>query len=278
MNHLHRTALAIVLLAPLAARGANVPVLYTVEEKPLKSSAPAGTMFTFALYSDPACTNQVHTASVAVENVTLIVRLKQLTPHGDTKLPNTDALEHTLPGVTATGNLYLEVTGTGIVPVGGVCQAQAAQVPVPACNDGVQNQGETDVDCGGATICPRCAVGKDCNGNGDCSTSNCVSGICAAAPSCTDGIQNQDETDVDCGGTFCPPCAAGQGCGHAMDCASMVCMGGTCQAPSCTDMVKNGNETDVDCGGGTCPGCTSGKLCLVGSDCVSNVCAMLHCQ
>jgi hypothetical protein len=29
---------------------------------------------------------------------------------------------------------------------------------------------------------------------------------CAAAPTCTDGIQNGDETGIDCGGSVCPPC------------------------------------------------------------------------
>ena len=50
-------------------------------------------------------------------------------------------------------------------------------------------------------------------------------------PSCTDGIQNGDETGVDCGGPDCPTC------------------------PSCTDGVQNGNETGIDCGGSDCPAC-----------------------
>ena len=44
------------------------------------------------------------------------------------------------------------------------------------CEDDIQNQGETDVDCGGP---------------------------CEACPTCEDDIQNQGETGVDCGG----PCA-----------------------------------------------------------------------
>ena len=43
----------------------------------------------------------------------------------------------------------------------------------PTCSDGIQNQGETGVDCGGP--CPAC-------------------------PTCGDGIQNQGETGIDCGG------------------------------------------------------------------------------
>ena len=48
------------------------------------------------------------------------------------------------------------------------------------CSDGIQNQGETGVDCGGP--CPACPE-----------------------ETCNDNIQNQDETSVDCGG-ICPPC------------------------------------------------------------------------
>ncbi|MBK8414265.1 MAG: hypothetical protein IPL22_06950 [Bacteroidetes bacterium] len=52
--------------------------------------------------------------------------------------------------------------------------------PTATCSDGIQNQGETGIDCGGP---------------------------CAACPTatCSDGIQNQGETGIDCGGP-CAPC------------------------------------------------------------------------
>ena len=50
-------------------------------------------------------------------------------------------------------------------------------------------------------------------------------------PSCTDGIQNGNETGVDCGGPDCPAC------------------------PTCSDGIQNGDETGVDCGGSSCPPC-----------------------
>ena len=60
------------------------------------------------------------------------------------------------------------------------------------------------------------------------------SGGCGAPadPTCTDGIQNGDETGIDCGGS-CAPCAE----------------------PTCDDGVQNGDETGVDCGGANCPSC-----------------------
>jgi len=50
---------------------------------------------------------------------------------------------------------------------------------------------------------------------------------CVAPSTCTDGIQNQDETDVDCGGQ-CAPCAVGLGCGGDDDCDSGACTNGVC--------------------------------------------------
>ena len=53
------------------------------------------------------------------------------------------------------------------------------------CSDGIQNQSETAIDCGGP---------------------------CLACATCSDGIQNQNETGVDCGG----PCTA---------CTTVLCDG-----------------------------------------------------
>jgi len=85
------------------------------------------------------------------------------------------------------------------------------EAPVGTCSDGVQNQNETGVDCGG--VCTACAV----------------------APTCSDGIRNQNETGVDCGGV-CTACVV---------------------APTCNDGIQNQSETGVDCGG-VCPACTGG--------------------
>ena len=97
-------------------------------------------------------------------------------------------------------------------------------------------------------------------------------------PSCTDGIQNGDETDTDCGGATCPACAASQKCTLPADCVSGVCTAGLCQKASCTDSVKNGDETDTDCGGATCPACAASQKCKLPADCKSGVCTAGVCQ
>ena len=81
---------------------------------------------------------------------------------------------------------------------------------------------ESDVDCGGP--CPPCAVGQRCFTNLDCQSGRCAQGECVdpscqsdlecpslrcergscAAPTCDDGVQNDAEEGVDCGG----PCKA----------------------------------------------------------------------
>lgn len=47
-------------------------------------------------------------------------------------------------------------------------------------------------------------------------------------PTCTDSIQNQDETDVDCGGERCGGCVIDQGCVLSRDCALGRCDDGAC--------------------------------------------------
>jgi len=52
---------------------------------------------------------------------------------------------------------------------------------VPTCSDGVKNQDETDVDCGGS-ICPKCADGKSCLLDSDCLSGYCCDNICEVRP------------------------------------------------------------------------------------------------
>src|SRR5690606_23685710 len=134
-------------------------------------------------------------------------------------------------------------------------------------------------DCGGAT-CDGCGVGARCAAPGDCRSGLCGSdGRCEAAPgTCADGVENQDETDVDCGGTTCDPCGIGQRCSGGSDCTTGNCDSGTCAAvsASCTDGVQNGTETDVDCGG-SCGPCADGQSCGAPADCTSGYCNRGEC-
>jgi hypothetical protein len=143
------------------------------------------------------------------------------------------------------------------------------------CSDGTEDDGETDVDCGGT--CAPCLASHGCTSGSDCASGNCVGSICQT-PTCSDGIANGVESDIDCGGANCVPCAVGKDCHVASDCTTAVCVASICRAPSCTDGQKNGAETDVDCGGGTCPKCDFKRACSVASDCTSGACTNAICQ
>jgi len=57
---------------------------------------------------------------------------------------------------------------------------------------------------------------------------------CPVQPTCSDGIQNQDETSIDCGG---------------------VC--GSCEPAECSDGLVSGDEEGIDCGGSCLADCVT---------------------
>ena len=126
------------------------------------------------------------------------------------------------------------------------------------------------------------APSQKCTKNEDCPSKVCDinKGVCNA-PTCTDGTQNGDEVDLDCGGSTCTKCDVQKNCKVAKDCESGVCAdlgtGLKCQAPTCTDLVKNGTEVDTDCGGLACGKCADGLNCVAKSDCTSDVCTNGKC-
>src|SRR5271165_957374 len=81
------------------------------------------------------------------------------------------------------------------------CQSRVCALGIcaaPTCIDGVQNGTESDIDCGGG-VCAGCGNGKKCNLGTDCQSGVCTAGTCSpAAPTCSDGMKNGSETDVDC--------------------------------------------------------------------------------
>ena len=182
--------------------------------------------------------------------------------------------------------------GTACTENGGVvCSGTGDCVPMH-CTDAVMDADETDVDCGGScgATCKDTGPQQKCLVAGDC-----VSGVCKAGallcqpPACNDGVQNGNETDVDCGGSgfggkpACPTCADKKHCAKNGDCAHNSCFGsgpGTCV--SCVDDAKDGNETDSDCGGVSCDlqgkTCATGKACLTAFDCASLTCTGGTCE
>jgi hypothetical protein len=60
------------------------------------------------------------------------------------------------------------------------------------------------------------------------SISNITTSLIPAPVSCDDNVQNQDETDIDCGGTSCPKCNNTMVCKNGSDCTSSICINNMC--------------------------------------------------
>jgi flavin-binding protein dodecin len=115
---------------------------------------------------------------------------------------------------------------------------------------------QTSNICLGNPVQPTCDDGIQ---NGDETGIDCGGSNCPACPTCFDGIQNGGETDVDCGGPDCPACptcfdGVQNGDEEGVDCGGTNCP--PCNnPPSCNDGIQNGDETGIDCGGSNCPAC-----------------------
>lgn len=146
----------------------------------------------------------------------------------------------------ADGNPCTDDTCTG-----GVCENsnKAAHTVCGASKDEV---------CDGEGSCIQCVSDTDCTKNHpdkpicDLKTQKCVS--------CTDGIKNGKETDIDCGGPDCGACL-GQPCDTTKP-AALQCGGGTsCAAPEniCCDKPC----------GATCQACSKAKTGQPDGTCAS---------
>lgn len=150
-----------------------------------------------------------------------------------------------------------------------VCELTVCSAP--DCFDGVQNGIETGVDCGDnvGPGCPLCDGGEGCISDADCVSGVCdeMAGTCQD-PTCMDGVQNQDETDEDCGNSCGATCVVGEICDDNADCVTGSCSIGLCVAAACDDGIFNGDEVDIDCGG-SCP-----QPCTIGVEVTVNTTTM----
>lgn len=91
--------------------------------------------------------------------------------------------------------------------------------------------------------------GASCNLDAQCSSNYCLptNSVCAV-PSCSDGVLNQGEVNIDCGGPNCSGCADGDSCSTGDDCASGYCSYGvSCAANpvSCLDLLQSGASSGI---------------------------------
>jgi len=93
--------------------------------------------------------------------------------------------------------------------------------------------------CDGAGNCYQCLTTPDCGGGAKI----CANHVCI--DTCSDGMVDGQETDVDCGGPTCAKCANSKKCMANSDCSSTYCVGNVCVV-QCMNGVMDGAETDVD--------------------------------
>jgi len=129
--------------------------------------------------------------------------------------------------------------------IGCACEptAQACGDTFPAC-DGVCRSGLGCAAVAGGCACrgfldfPGTTTSTTASTTSSTSTSSTSSTTVSstftssttAVPTCFDRIQNQDETDVDCGGSICAArCTRGEECLDRFDCErDFLCLGGLC--------------------------------------------------
>jgi collagen triple helix repeat protein/stigma-specific protein Stig1 len=129
------------------------------------------------------------------------------------------------------------------VPIATMPKTFVVGVTISNLQTDSKNCGTCNTKCGVGTWCEQgscvpipCEQTNSCPDGWPCSTGEvCQGGLCdgdvcaSPAPSCTDRIQNQNESDVDCGGV-CSPCATGRHCLVHADCLSGTCSAfGDCQ-------------------------------------------------
>lgn len=165
---------------------------------------------------------------------------------------------------------------------------------IESCQDGLANQDETDVDCGGA-MCPSCGLDAACLVDGDCGSGWCSALVCTQ-PDCL-ADSDCDALDEVCMDASCNletktcaleasneglPCEDGDLCTLAQTCALGSCVGGS---------VTDCSGVDSSCGLGVCDaktgacvgqafpgteglGCDDGFVCTPDDVCAAGLCGV----
>ena len=180
------------------------------------------------------------------------------------------------PGTTRCGGVCVATTTDQnncgqcghVCAAGQLCQGGTCACPsgTTSCNGACVSTATDPRNCGGCGVV--CAAG-----------STCVNGACTTAQAtCTDGIKNGTETDVDCGGS-CPPCAAGKHCNSNGDCQSGVCSGGICSSCATGQTLCGNLCVDTMTSVTNCGAC--GSTCFTAngtSSCVNGQCRIASCN
>lgn len=146
----------------------------------------------------------------------------------------TSAATETSTGTTTTTTTSASTGASSTGTAASTGESSSSGPPPPSCQDGVINQNETDLDCGGS--CSPCLDGQMCAAPGDCVSTRCDGGICLAAE-----------------------------CGVDEDCAPLA---GPCASASCDVVAKKCVLEPLPDG----TACDDGDLCTTIAGCVAGEC------
>jgi len=167
---------------------------------------------------------------------------------------------------------YMRCGATG-TPMAGGCGHSPNTC---ACNDGVKDGAETDVDCGGGT-CPGCAGGKQCNSDSDCAVE-----VAGEISICNDGACCESDCKAQC--HLCN--AVGQCVNAPPGASDPTCVGNTvCGAGTTGCVGKAGAPCSASgaclsnvCAAGACAKSPSGGPCNTSADCTTGTCQNFVCM
>jgi hypothetical protein len=156
-------AAALFLIHAAGASADPIGVRYRIERADWERSARADASLAFELFSDAACEQSVHTASVAAgDDAVTVQAVKAVATRGAPKPAQALELRATLDAPPLAAPLYATVAGAGVTAVSPACQPQLAVATAAAGVTGATGgtgavgadgaQGETgDVGAVGAT-------------------------------------------------------------------------------------------------------------------------------
>jgi hypothetical protein len=184
--------------------------------------------------------------------------------------PTTPAIASACPSGSTTRGAKKKLRADCLLVPGKYCVYNGNECTITTCTSASFCPGKVSIENtsnDGLKACPACTTTGFVPYSPEGATEK---DQCGCEFGCTNGKQNGDETDVDCGGSCSTKCADSKVCALPGDCASGNCWQGKCV--SCSDGVKNGDETDVDCGGSCSTKCADSKVCALPGDCASGNC------
>lgn len=220
----------------------------------------------------------------------------------ETPSPNGQKLQTQIPGDCKE----LQCDGSGGEKTVNINDPPTYDCYMTTCSGGMEvktpsPQG-TDCNTGGGNSCDGKGNCIECNTDADCASMGEIcdnkSHLCF---SCTDGVQNGDESDINCGGDRCAACPKGkkcneiQDCGSGLSCADGICCNSACDQPceacnlaasvgTCDFIDKYADDPSYGAGmtclaanNKTCNGAGScrgalGAACTGPTDCASSKC------